>query len=133
MLDDERTETEIANAKVAQQSAVLPPAWYMVDRCIVRATEVVLFGIGSLFTVLIALEVFSRYILSYSFMFVGAGARFLLVWFFILGAGPALRYGAHIGFELVIGFVAPRHRRRLVIATQLLGIAFFLEMVWAGL
>lgn len=133
MLDDERTETEIADAKVALQAAALPPAWRAVDRCIVRTTEVLLFGIGALFTVLIALEVFSRYVLGHSFMFVDAGSRFLLVWFFILGAGPALRYGAHVGFELLLARAAPQHRRRIVIATQALGIVFFVEMIWAGL
>ena len=65
--------------------------------------------------------------------FVDAGSRFLLVWFFILGAGPALRYGAHIGFELLANSLSPVRRRAVLIATQILSLVFFLEMVWAGL
>ncbi len=126
-------EIEISNAdKIDQQYRFLPPAWRAADRCIMRATEVFLFIVGALFTVMVTLEVISRYIFNFSISFVNSGSRFLLVWFFILGAGPALRYGAHVGFELLVGALPPRRRRTVVLVAQFLALAFFAEMVWAG-
>lgn len=126
-------EIEISNAgKIDQQYRFLPPAWRAVDRYVMRATETFLFVVGALFTVMVTLEVVSRYALNFSIMYVNSGSRFLLVWFFVIGAGPALRYGAHVGFELLIGALAPRRRRAFVLAAQFLALAFFAEMVWAG-
>ncbi|HEX9277661.1 MAG TPA: TRAP transporter small permease [Casimicrobiaceae bacterium] len=120
-------------ARVARQYASLPRAWRSIDRAVVRATEGGLFVIGALFTIMITLEVVSRYVFSFSIFFVNAAARLLLVWFFLLGAGIALRHGTHVGFELILGAMAPRRRRLTVLFGQLLALVFFIEMVWGGL
>jgi TRAP-type C4-dicarboxylate transport system permease small subunit len=118
--------------RVAAQARALPAAWRRADRMLVRATEAGLFAIGALFTLMITLEVISRYVFSFSIYFVNAAARFLLVWFFLLGAGIALRHGAHVGFELLLSAMTPRRRKAVVLFGLALTVVFCLEMVWAG-
>ena len=120
-------------ARVERQYASLPPAWRSIDRAVVRATEGGLFVIGALFTVMITLEVISRYVFSFSIFFVNAAARLLLVWFFLLGAGIALRHGAHVGFELLLSAMRTDRRRVVVMFGLFLTAVYCLEMIWGGL
>mgnify|MGYP003393355930 CR=1 FL=1 len=127
-------EAELTVAdKAGEQRQLLPKPWRGPDRVIVKATEIAVFAIGGLFTILVSLEVLSRYVFQSSIMFVNAGAKFLLVWFFVIGAGLALRLGAHVGFELLLGLMRPIRRRRVVLAAQGLAMLFFIEMIGAGL
>jgi TRAP-type C4-dicarboxylate transport system permease small subunit len=119
--------------RVADQWARMPATWRAVDRGIVRGTERTLFVAGVLFALMITLEVISRYVLSFSISFVNAAARLLLVWFFLLGAGIAMRHGAHVGFELLLSALRPRARRTVVLFGLVLTMVFCAEMVWAGL
>lgn len=126
-------ESEQAGAlRTAQQRLALPAALQPADRAIVRGTELVLFSVGAAFTVMITLEVISRYVFSFSIFFVNALARLLLVWFFLLGAGIALRHGAHVGFELLVSRLSAARRRTVLLTGYVLALAFFLEMVWSG-
>lgn len=127
-------ETDVGNAsKLEGQRRFLPPAWRAIDRAVVRATEFGIFAIGVTFTLMVTLEVASRYLLNFSIFFVNAAARFLLVWFFLVGAGIALRHGAHVGFELLVSRVPEARRRRIVLAGQALALVFFAEMIWGGI
>ena len=119
--------------RLAQHRRALPPAWRAIDRTLVRASEVTLFVVGAAFTVLITLEVISRFVFSFSIFFVNALAQLLLVWFFMLGAGLALRQGAHVGFELLVSALAPARRRALLLAGYALSLVFFAEMIWGGI
>ena len=92
---------------VKEQEAVLPPTWRAFDRVLVVTTEFVLFLVGALFTIAVTLAVLTRYVFDFSLFWVDASARFLLVWFFLLGAGIALRHGAHVGFELLLSWLTP--------------------------
>ena len=69
-----------------------------------------LFVIGALFTGMIVLEVVSRYLFDFSIFFINGAAQFLLVWFFLLGAGLALREGSHVGVEFLIKAVSTASR-----------------------
>ena len=110
----------------------LPNGWQRGDRWILRATEAVACLVGGTFTTLIVLEVISRYVFHFSIFFINAAARFLLVWFFLLGAGLALRLGAHVGLELVATSL-PRPLARVVsVVASLLVLVFFLQMLWSG-
>jgi TRAP-type C4-dicarboxylate transport system permease small subunit len=118
--------------RVGAQRRALPRRWQRIDQVIVSATEIALFLIGALFTIMITLEVLSRYVFGFSIFFVNAAAKLLLVWFFLMGAGLALRHGAHVGFELLLS-VLTAHRRRLVLLIgYALSLVFFGEMIWAG-
>ena len=103
-----------ARQAVADQQAVLPPAWRALDRLLLQATSIALFLIGAVFTVMVTAEVVSRYLLSSSIFFVNSGARLLLVWFFLMGAGVALRHNAHVGFELLVSRIHGAKRRAVL-------------------
>lgn len=118
--------------RAAAQRARLPAAWRRVDRVIVRGTEWSLFAIGALFTLMITLEVISRFVFNFSIYFVNAAARMLLVWFFLLGAGVALRHGAHVGFELIVTVLRPSRRRSVIVFALALMLLFCAQMIWAG-
>ena len=127
-------ETTNAGAeKVVAQRQWLPAICRKPDLFIVRATEFSLFAIGVLFTLMVTLEVISRYLFDFSISFVNAAAKILLVWFFLLGAGIALRHGAHVGFELLLTHLAPKRRRLIVLTGEFLALLFFIEMVWGGI
>ncbi len=124
---------EAGAARIEAQRAFLGSGWQSIDNVVVRATEYGVFAIGILFTVMITLEVISRYVFSFSIFFVNSAARLLLVWFFLMGAGLALRHGAHVGFELLLSALAAPKRRVVVLTGEFLGLLFFAEMVWGGL
>jgi TRAP-type transport system small permease protein len=110
----------------------LPNGWKQVDRFIIRATHVVACGVGMAFTVLVTFEVASRYIFNFSFFAINSVVTFLLVWFFLLGAGLALRQRAHVGFEVAVSRVPPAVARAMFLVSQALSLVFFAALVWAG-
>jgi TRAP-type C4-dicarboxylate transport system permease small subunit len=118
---------------IEPQFEALPDWLRALDRGLVYLTEWALVVIGLLFTLLIVLEVASRYFFGFSLFFVNAAAKFLLLWFFLLGAGAALRFSAHIGFELIVQSLSPRLGRIVRVSAQLLALVFFAQMIWAGL
>jgi TRAP-type C4-dicarboxylate transport system permease small subunit len=122
-----------ADRAVAGQQALLPAAWRALDRGLLRATSLLLFVIGALFTIMVTAEVVSRYVFSFSIFFVNSGARLLLVWFFLLGAGVALRHNAHVGFELMVSRLHGARRRAVLSIGYACSLVFFLEMIWGGL
>jgi TRAP-type C4-dicarboxylate transport system permease small subunit len=124
---------EAGKLRTDEQSKLLPGAWQRADRAIVRATEAALFAVGVLFTIMITLEVISRYVFNFSIYFVNAAARLLLIWFFLLGAGIALRHGAHVGFELLLSALTAERRRLVVFGGLCVTGVFYLEMIWAGI
>lgn len=123
---------EVGRKKVEGQWAILPEGWRKVDRGIVRGTQGLLCVVGVLFAAMITLEVLSRYAFSFSISFVNAAARLLLVWFFMLGAGIAMRQGAHVGFELLLAYVSARARRTIVLVGLVTCMVFSVEMIYAG-
>ena len=126
-------DSEIAGRRIIEaQFGRLPPAWRRADRVVIETTHIALFAIGTVFTLMITLEVISRYVFSFSISFVNALARMLLVWFFLLGAGIALRRGAHVGFELLLSRMKPVTRRFVVLFGFALAAVFYLELIWSG-
>jgi TRAP-type transport system small permease protein len=128
----EETAPDAGPDRIEVQRALLPGAWRAVDRGVLRATRAALAVIGGVFTVMVTAEVVSRYVFSFSIFFVNAGARLLLVWFFLLGAGIALRQGAHVGFELLVSRTHGAARRRMLTLAYVCSLVFFVEMVWGG-
>jgi TRAP-type C4-dicarboxylate transport system permease small subunit len=121
-----------ANRAVREQQSMLPRSWRALDRLLLHVTSLTLFAVGAVFTMMVTAEVVSRYLLSFSLFFVNSGARLLLVWFFLLGAGVALRHNAHVGFELLVSRMHGKRRRAVLTAAYLCSLVFFLEMIWGG-
>jgi TRAP-type transport system small permease protein len=111
----------------------VPAGWLRLDFWVLTATRYALFVIGVLFTGMIVLEVVSRYLFDFSIFFINGAALFLLVWFFLLGAGLALREGSHVGVEFLTNAVSTRTRRILHNLAQALTFVFFCQMLWSGL
>jgi TRAP-type C4-dicarboxylate transport system permease small subunit len=124
---------EAGRRRVEVQWALMPEAWRRLDRRIVVWTQRLLCVVGVTFAAMITLEVISRYVFSFSIYFVNAAARLLLVWFFTLGAGIAMRHGAHVGFELLLSALPSRTRRAVVLVGLGCTAVFCAEMIYAGI
>jgi len=126
-------DSETAGRRIVEaQFLRLPRTWRRADRIVIEGSHVALFAIGMVFTLMITLEVISRYVFSFSISFVNALARLLLVWFFLLGAGIALRRGAHVGFELLLSKMKAGTRKAFVLVGLTLAAIFYLEIIWSG-
>lgn len=110
----------------------LPNGWRQVDRFIIRATEVLAACIGAAFTTMIFVEIVSRYFFDFSNFWVNSVAEFLLVWFFLIGAGLALRHNAHVGFEFVLDMMPKRLAHIIYIFSRLAILLFCGVMAWSG-
>ena len=124
---------EAGRRKVAEQWGRLPAGWRRLDKAVVTGTQGLLCLAGILFAVIITVEVASRYVFGFSIYVTNALSRLLLVWFFMLGAGIAMRHGAHVGFELLLSKMPPARRRFTVQVGLLCGAAFSLQMLYAGI
>jgi len=130
---DGEIEDDLGKSALESKIACLPAAWQKFDRLVITATRHLLFASGSVFTAVIVAEVFTRYVFSYSMFFANPLSKLLLVWFFLLGSGLALRQGAHMGFDLIAARLAPAARQRMVLTAHAIGLVFILEMLWASI
>jgi TRAP-type C4-dicarboxylate transport system permease small subunit len=130
---DGEIEDDLGKSALDAKIACLPAAWQKFDRLVITATRHLLFASGSVFTAVIVAEVFTRYVFSYSMFFANPLSKLLLVWFFLLGSGLALRQGAHMGFDLIAARLAPAARQRMVLTAHVIGLVFILEMLWASI
>ena len=96
-------ECNPGSAKVEEQYPSLPPKWRAFDRAAVQTTELSVFAVAVLFTVMITLEVVSRQVFNFSIFFINAPANLLLLWFFLLGAGLAFRQCPHVALRSPCG------------------------------
>lgn len=77
------------------------PAFEKTLTLIIKAICYAVLCIGLLLTVFTAMEVFSRYALNSSLVFVEELSRFLLIWFSYLGAVLALHESGHVGVDFL--------------------------------
>jgi TRAP-type C4-dicarboxylate transport system permease small subunit len=77
-------------------------------------------------------EICTRYFLQFSIYWVNSVAEFLLVWFFLIGAGLALRHNAHVGFEFCLDLLPKRLAHGVYILSRLIIILFCAVMAWSG-
>lgn len=110
----------------------LPKIWHRIDDGILLLMKVAVCLIGIGFTVMITAEVASRFVFNASIAQANAIARLLLVWFFMLGAGLALRQGAHIGLTTLTSALSPSKAAVVYYIAHGLILMFFLQMIWAS-
>lgn len=68
----------------------------------IKGMEYLLIGLVGAMAILVAVEVFFRYVLNASISWYDEFAGYLLVWVTFLGAVLALDRGRHIGFETLV-------------------------------
>ncbi len=99
---------------------------------VIRGMEYLVIGLVGALAVLVAVEVFFRYVLNASISWYDEFAGYLLVWLTFWGAVLALDRGRHIGFEtLVERFPIPVQKLTMTIVYLLL-ITLQVVLVYYG-
>ena len=91
-----------------------------------------LFGLGAAMVVVVAAQVFFRYVLNQSLFWSEELARYILVWLTFLGASVAYRRNAHPRIDLFSTRLGAPVNRALRIGAHLVAIAFFGLLVIYG-
>lgn len=85
-----------------------------------------------LMTVLIACQVFWRYVLNDSISWTEPGSVMIMGWFIFLGAAVGIREGYHLSFDIVVHLVPDHVRHWMRTVSDLVVIAFGGGMVVYG-
>jgi TRAP-type C4-dicarboxylate transport system permease small subunit len=103
--------------------------WPIYER-LVNWTAVALF---TAMIVVTTLGVFFRYVLNNALPWAEEADRYLFIWLSFVGASITMRHKGHIAVDLLLRYVSPAWRHRLVLAAQA-GVLVFLGIVfWASL
>jgi TRAP-type transport system small permease protein len=101
------------------------------DLLLLRANRLVVIALLAAMAVMVFTNVALRAATDHSILWVEEASRYAMIWLTFLGAGLVLRYGGHIGIDLLHERL-PRQAavlRGLIVALLL---AFFAFMVWVG-
>ena len=84
-------------------------------------------------TVLVAWQVFGRYVLNATPTWTEPAVLLLMSWFILLGAAAGVREGAHLGFEIGLHYAPGPLRFAMRVVTELVVIGFGVAMCWYGI
>jgi TRAP-type C4-dicarboxylate transport system permease small subunit len=98
-----------------------------------RYTEVIVFVLGLTMALVVAAQVFSRYLLNHSLFWSEELARYLLVWLTFLGAAVAYRRGVHPGIDIVHAKLPPAAQRLTSLLILALSLGLFAVMIIYGI
>ena len=94
--------------------------------------EYLLFGLGLTMTLVVAVQVFFRYVLNQSLFWSEELARFLLVWLSFLGASVAYRRKAHPGVDVLSSRMPDSLRKMFAVIVHSVSLIFFFVMILYG-
>jgi TRAP-type C4-dicarboxylate transport system permease small subunit len=83
-------------------------------------------------TVMVAWQVFCRYVLNDSPSWTEPGAIMLMSWFIFLGAAVGVRENYHLGFDVLLYVLPKSGKKWLRMISDLVAFAFAVGMVWYG-
>ncbi|SNR28293.1 TRAP transporter small permease [Puniceibacterium sediminis] len=90
-------------------------------------------GIGLvLMTVIIAAQVFFRYILNSSLVWSEPASVMIMGWFIFLGAAVGIREGYHLSFDILLHVLPQKAKLVLHTVSDLVVAGFGVGMVWFG-
>ena len=95
--------------------------------------ERLLFGLGLTMAILVAVQVFFRYVLNQSLFWSEELARYLLVWLTFLGASAAYYRKANPGVDFLYARVGPRLRRTADVLIHCVSMGLFAVMIVSGI
>lgn len=101
------------------------------DRALIRTNRWGVVAILAAMATMVFANVALRFLTDHSILWVEEVSRYLMIWLTFLGAGIVLRYGAHVGID-VLQERYPRHAPWIRAAILVLLLAFFSAMVWLG-
>jgi TRAP-type C4-dicarboxylate transport system permease small subunit len=83
-------------------------------------------------TVTVIIQVFLRYVFSFSLSWSEEVARYLMIWVAFLGGSLALQKGLHIGVEFLTTRLSPQARRRVSIFSKITILVFLIYLIIGG-
>lgn len=83
-------------------------------------------------TVIVFAQVFMRYVMGSSLLWVEPVAILLMSWFIFLGSAVGVHEKFHMGFEVLLYFLPPGFGRWLRLIADLSIFAFAVCMIWYG-
>ena len=90
-------------------------------------------GLGlAAMTVMVAWQVFCRYVLNDSPSWTEPGAIMLMSWFIFLGAAVGVRENYHLGFDVLLYVLPKSGKKWLRMISDIVAFAFAVDMVWYG-
>jgi TRAP-type C4-dicarboxylate transport system permease small subunit len=98
-----------------------------------RVAEHSIFGLGIGMAMIVAAQVFFRYVLNHSLFWSEELARYLMVWLTFLGAGVAYYRRVHPGIDVLTKRLSRRHQRRLEILIHAVSLSFFSILIVYGI
>jgi TRAP-type C4-dicarboxylate transport system permease small subunit len=91
-------------------------------------------GIGLVvMTVIVAWQVFGRYVLNQSNSWTEPAAIMLMSWFIFLGAAVGIRENSHLGFDVLLYFLPKGSKRVLRTISDVVVLVFAIGMVVYGM
>ncbi|WP_299980715.1 TRAP transporter small permease [Desulfobacula sp.] len=94
--------------------------------------EYLIFGLGFTMTIVVAVQVFFRYVLNHSLFWSEELARFLLVWLTFLGASSAYYRKVNPGVDFLYAKLTPLLKKISSISTHLASMSLFIVMIIYG-
>ncbi len=107
--------------------------WDGLSRRINIGVEYSLFGMGLAMSIIVGVQVFSRYALNYSLFWSEELARYLLVWLTFLGASAAYRRRVHPGIDVLVKRMPDGMAKASAILVHLISIGLFTVMIVFGI
>ena len=102
------------------------------SRAINQWVERLLFGLGFAMAMIVAVQVFFRYVLNHSLFWSEELARYLLVWLTFLGASVAYYRGAHPGIDFFYVKMPPTIKQAARFLVHLTSLILFGIMIFYG-
>ena len=98
-----------------------------------RFVEAMLIVIASGMSVLVSVQVISRYFFNHSLFWSEEVGRICLVWITFLGGSAVYKRHGHPRIDFFVKHLPSRLRRRLRLFVLVLSLAFFAGLVWYGI
>jgi TRAP-type C4-dicarboxylate transport system permease small subunit len=103
------------------------------SRTVNKWIEYLVSGLGLSMSIIVAVQVFCRYVLNHSLFWSEELARFLLVWLTFLGASIAYYRGVHPGIDVIYTRMPNAIRKVAAITVHLLSMILFVIMIIFGI
>nr|WP_193338084.1 TRAP transporter small permease [Devosia beringensis] len=106
-----------------------------ISRALARLSTAILWlaGFGLIaMTLIVAYQVFMRFVINASPSWTEAGAIMLVTWFVFLGAAVGVRENFHMGFDVLLYLLPPSAKPWLRTISDIAVFGFAFGMVWYG-